>query len=200
MQFKITRRVDNVVLHTVNFPNNYAHEPRSVQLGAALEIAANAGANLSHANLEGADIRGADLRGAKLSGAGLSGVILHRANLSGADLQGAILENANLEHASLLKANLKNANLRRASLRCADLEDANLIDAGQDERGYRFVAVPHDDGIRIAAGCRWFTLQEAREHWDGNRRETHAECRARVEMLAQIARLRGWVVAENMEK
>ena len=27
------------------------------------------------------------------------------------------------------------------------------------------MAIWHDDGWRIAAGCRWFTVAEAREHW-----------------------------------
>ena len=57
----------------------------------------------------------------------------------------------------------------------ADLSGANLsgaigaICAGTDPRGYRFVGIAHPDGPRIAAGCRWFTVAEARDHWANNR-------------------------------
>lgn len=34
-----------------------------------------------------------------------------------------------------------------------------------DPRGYVPVAVRHGDSWRISAGCRWFTLEEARDHW-----------------------------------
>jgi hypothetical protein len=30
------------------------------------------------------------------------------------------------------------------------------------------VGVRHDDGWMIAAGCRWFTGAQAREHWKDN--------------------------------
>lgn len=112
---------------------------------------------------------------------------LRGANLSGANLRGAYLRGADLRGADLRWANLRGANLRGADLSGADLSGANLIDAGQDRRGYRFVAVSHDDGIRIAAGCRWFTLAEARKHW-----KTNAEALAKVEMIAAEAARRDW--------
>lgn len=92
-----------------------------------------------------------------------------------------------LQQAVKSGVNLRGANLRGADLSGADLSGANLIDAGQDRRGYRFVAVSHDDGIRIAAGCRWFTLAEARKHW-----KTNAEALAKVEMIAAEAARRDW--------
>ena len=88
-------------------------------------------------------------------------------------------------HADLTDANLTDANLAYADLARANLTRANLTDADlthavgvlhppiNDPRGYRCVAVWHSDGWRIAAGCRWHTVAEAREHWgadyDGDR-------------------------------
>jgi hypothetical protein len=34
-----------------------------------------------------------------------------------------------------------------------------------DPRFYEWIAVSHKDGWRIKSGCRWFTLQEAFDHW-----------------------------------
>ena len=110
--------------------------------------------SLSGANLPGANLSGADLSGANLSGADLFGADLSGANLRGANLSGANLSGANLSH-----ANLSGANLSRAT---------GVVDAGTDPRGYRFIGVRHDDGWRIAAGCRWFTILEAKAHWKNN--------------------------------
>lgn len=112
---------------------------------------------------------------------------------------GAVIVRALGEGANLRGANLRGACLRDADLRGANLRGATAIDAGQDIRGYRFVGIPYDDGIRIAAGCRWFTLAEAREHWAGDDRPSNAECRERVEMIARIARRRGWTIGDEQE-
>lgn len=79
---------------------------------------------------------------------------------------------ANLQNANLQDANLRDANLRDANLCGADLGGADLWGAIgvlhppiNDPRGYRCVAVLWADGWRVGAGCRWYTLGEAREHW-----------------------------------
>ena len=69
---------------------------------AALEAAADGGANLRDA-----DLRGADLRDANLSDANLSGADLRDANLSDANLRDANLSGANLSGANLSDANLR---------------------------------------------------------------------------------------------
>jgi len=116
------------------------------------------GDNLSRANLRGANLRGVDLRGANLSEADL-----RRANLSRADLSGA-----NLRGVDLSRANLRGVDLRRA-------KGIYLLPI-QDPRGYSW---PHailcsDGEWHIRAGCRFFTIPEARDHWgesyEGNRR------------------------------
>lgn len=86
---------------------------------------------------------------------------------------------------ALVEAVNKKAYLRGAYLRDADLRDADLVDAGQDIRGYRFVGYWRD-GLRILAGCRDFTVAEARAHWAGN-----AECAAKVALIETVAALRG---------
>ena len=109
-----------------------------------------------------ASLSGANLRGASLSGADLRG-----ANLSGADLRGADLRGADLYNADLSGADLRGAGLSGADLYGADLYNATgiLTLPVAEPRAYRWVAVAHSDGWRIAAGCRWFTVAEARAHW-----------------------------------
>jgi uncharacterized protein YjbI with pentapeptide repeats len=112
-----------------------------------------------------ANLIGADLSGADLSGADLRRAYLRRAHLSGADLRGADLRGANLRG-----ANLSNADLRGAHLRGADLSGAGIIDCGQRSDGYQFfIHVTAKDQPMLIAGCRYFTLSEARKHWDKTR-------------------------------
>src|SRR5574343_419189 len=98
--------------------------------------------------------------------------------MTSGEILSAVRENRSLSGADLRDANLSGANLRGANLYGADLRDADLygadlrltkgiVDAGQDLRGYRFIGrLPHEDKpLMIAAGCRWFTLDEAKAHW-----------------------------------
>lgn len=58
------------------------------------------------------------------------------------------------------------ADLREVKLREANLSGAiNAVCLGYDQRGYRFVGIRHDGGWCISAGCRWFTMPQAIEHW-----------------------------------
>ena len=104
--------------------------------------------------LSDANLRGANLRSANLSGANLSGAYLSGANLSGADLSGANLSGT-------------------TSYRCG----------GWDSRGYHFRAVLFASGVRITAGCRDFTLSEARAHWTA---KNNLDALARAELLALL--------------
>ena len=113
-----------------------------------------------------ANLRGANLSGAILSCADLRSADLHGADLYGADLHGANLIDADLHGANLIDADLHGANLRGANLRgCIFGRSTSAIFLGTDTRSYDFVAIRHDDGWRIKAGCRWFTLPEAVSHW-----------------------------------
>ena len=169
--------------------------------GANLDGAKLVGANLNGAILAGANLYGAILDGAKLVGANLAGANLYAAKLVGANLAGANLYAAKLVSANLAGANLDGANLYRADLYRANLADAKLvgtsvIDAGQDVRGFRFVAVPHVDGPCVAAGCRWLRIEQAREHWQtahASDLPLRAECLAKVDLIEKIALARGWI-------
>jgi hypothetical protein len=129
-------------------------------------------ANAKQANLRGANLREADLREANLSLANLRWANLSGANLRWADLRGANLRDANLRDANLRSANLSGADLREANLRSANLSGANLSGAVgflslpvSDPRGYHHHAIWCGAEWRIRAGCRDFSIAEAREHW-----------------------------------
>lgn len=114
------------------------------------------------------------------------------------------LRQANLREANLRGANLREANLSGADLSLADLSGADLsgvevvIDGGQDRRGYRVTGWLHNGQLMVKAGCRNFTLAEARAHWGGadylrdHSAATQAEMLARVELIVTVARARGW--------
>ena len=132
-----------------------------------------------------ANLTGANLNRANLEGANLDGASLIRANLTGAILTGAILDCA-----SLIRANLTGADLH-----CAYFAHATVIDGGQRRDGYRFVAIRHDAGPMIAAGCHWFDMSSARTHWSDPRYRDRAlgdENLAILDHIDRVARLRGW--------
>lgn len=88
------------------------------------------------------------------------------------------------------------ANLSGANLIGADLRGANLIIGGQRSDGYRFLAYREKDGrVFIRAGCRYFTLDDARDHWTRTRGGTPlgAESHALVDHLEAMARIAGWL-------
>ena len=155
-----------------------ATTPEGVKLGLAVKVAVGQKADLRGADLRNAVLSGAVLRGADLSGAVLSGAVLRDADLSGAVLSGAVLRGADLSGAVLRDADLRNADLSGAVLRDAVLSGAVLRGAvlsGEKitrcfarldrDDGYTFLAMQlQAGGVKIAAGCRWFTLAEFRAH------------------------------------
>ena len=160
-----------------------ADTPAGVRLGMAVRVAVGQKANLRDADLRGADLcyanlrdavlRGADLRGAVLRGADLCYADLCYADLCYADLRDAVLRGADLCGAVLRGADLRDAVLRGADLCYADLRDAVLRGEKvtrcfariERDDGYTFIAFELEaGGMKIAAGCRWFTLAEFRAH------------------------------------
>jgi len=107
-----------------------------------------------------ADLMYADLRYANLRYADLRDANLRYANLRYADLRDANLRDADLRDADLRDANLRDANLSGADLR--DAEGVHLLT--QTDHGY-LVHATWRDGWRVVAGCRDFSMAEAREHW-----------------------------------
>jgi hypothetical protein len=147
--------------------------PLGVRIGLAVKWAIKTGADLTGANLTGADLTRADLTRADLTRADLTGADLTGANLTGADLTGADLTWADLTGADLTGANLTRADLTRADLTRADLTGAKvhgeeikrLIASASRSDGYVFYAFEMmAGGVKIMAGCRWFTPKEYRIH------------------------------------
>jgi hypothetical protein len=135
----------------------------SFKLGLAVGLAVKARADLYGANLSGANLYKADLPGADLSGANLSMANLYRANLSGANLSMADLSLTNLSKADLSGADLSGANLSMADLYGEKIK--RLFASIQRMDGYSFLAFELETGgVKIKAGCRWFTPPEYRAH------------------------------------
>ena len=143
-------------------------------IGANLCSADLSRANLSRANLSGADLRSADLYGADLSGANLSSANLRSADLRSANLSGADLRCADLRSANLRSANLYGADLRSANLRSANLGDQWIIQGPVRSDGYHFMLMrlTGEKVPMVRAGCRWFSLANAKAHWQITRTGT----------------------------
>ena len=115
------------------------------------------------------------------AGANLTGADLARANLTGADLRGA--------------------DLARAYLTGADLTGADGALAIGPIDTWIMYAVRFPDGPRIKAGCRWFTVAEAREWWGkgGAAQDTVTHgprMLAGVDALMALAKAHGWEVSQ----
>jgi hypothetical protein len=223
-KYAIKNRWTGAVIFEAEIGAEYSGQSDSVKLGIAVKIAVKARANLVGANLVGANLAGASLAranladaflaganlagvnlagaslaGAKLAGANLAGASLARANLADAFLAGANLAGVNLAGASLAGAKLAGANLAGANLVGANLAGAKLagriIDGGIRADGYRFLLTRTEPGEwRVKAGCRNFTLAEAREHWGASygRTELGAEALAIIDHMVALAELREW--------
>ena len=93
------------------------------------------------------------------------------------------------------RANLSEADLSRANLSEANLSRANLINGGMRSDGYRFLAIRDDENIVISAGCRRFSIPDARAHWQATRAGTRLgdESLALVDHLERMAKIAGWL-------
>ena len=59
-----------------------------------------------------------------------------------------------------------------------------IFTAGKDSRGYQFPVIRLRSQWRIVAGCRNFTVKDARRHWGPGGPSNRADCAALVEKLA----------------
>lgn len=84
-------------------------------------------------------------------------------------LQGANLQYANLRGADLQGANLQCANMQDVNLQGADLHGANMTGRtpiyADTARAFVLYVIPEAKEPMFVAGCRCFTLDEARKHW-----------------------------------
>ena len=145
----------------------------------AVKAAVKDGANLTRAHLYGADLTRAHLSGAHLTGADLTGAHLYGADLTGAHLSGAHFSGAHLSGAT------------------------GIIRIGPID-GWEMYAVQRSGGPRIKAGCRWFTVGEARGWWGkgggpGNTPEHGPRMLAGVEALVALARAHEWEMPPGQE-
>jgi uncharacterized protein YjbI with pentapeptide repeats len=219
IKFDVLNRFNGAVQFTAEIDCG-EDAPNSIKLGLAVQWAIKTKANLDgayldgayldgaylrDADLRGADLRGADLRdadlgGAYLRGAYLGGAYLRGANLRGADLRGADLRGADLRDADLGGAYLRGAYLGGAYLGGADLGSAYLIHCGTRSDGYEFYASLKDNQLWITAGCRWFSIADARAHWIQSDRpeQLKAESFALLDNAEKLAKIRGMIAKPTL--
>ena len=146
--------------------------------------------------------QGVSLAGANCSEAHFSGADFSRANFSRANFSRADFSLANFYGADFSLANFSWANFSRADFSLASFYGANffgvegILHVGPVD-GWDMYAVRWDDGPRIKAGCRWFTVSEAREWWGeggapGNKPEHGPLMLAGLDALLAMAKAHGW--------
>jgi hypothetical protein len=116
---------------------------------------------------------------------------LTKTSSAGADLPWADLLEANLSGADLSRANLSGADMSRANL-----SRANLRVIGVRSDSYIFHLYRHEDGaLMLRAGCRYFSLTDARAHWAATRAGTPLgeESLALVDHAERMAKIAGWL-------
>lgn len=145
------------------------------------------GVDLSGGDFTNADLTGRDLEGGKFNDASFAGSDLSHGALYHADLCNADMRNTNLHCTGLEGAVLKGVNLTGAYMRDTHIKDTDfsacigVVDAGTDDRGYHFIGVKQRDGSwMVKAGCRWFSVDDAIDHW------THKE---NEDALARVRRI-----------
>ena len=117
----------------------------------------------------------------------------NKSNLRNADFSNAYLRKADFSNADFSNAYLGNANLSNADFRGANLGDSDhLISGGQRLDGYEFYGQIKDGELWIKAGCRYFSIDEARRHWNETRKDTTLgdETFLRLDMIESIAKTR----------
>ncbi len=117
--------------------------------------------------------------------------IEHKANLSSANLSSADLSGANLSSADLSSANLSWANL------------SWFIQGPTRSDGYEFKLTKFKaESVMVRAGCRNFTMKEARKHWNDTRKGTPLgnETFAILDCLEAMAKARGLDLNTKPEK
>lgn len=106
------------------------------------------------------------------------------------------------QSATSLKEAAEEAVRQGVSLALANFSGANfsgakgILHVGPVD-GWDMYAVRWDDGPRIKAGCRWFTVSEARKWWGkggapGNKPEHGPLMLAGLEALLALAKDHGW--------
>ena len=87
---------------------------------------------------------------------------------NGTDLCRTNLRDANLRGVDLRGANLRDANLRDADLCGANLEhNKTVISCGLGD--YAMLIHQGREGLMVKAGCRYFSIDEAKKHWNENK-------------------------------
>ena len=151
---------------------------------------------------QGVSLAGANCSEAHFSGAHFSGANFFRADFSGADFSRANFSRADFSLANFYGADFSLANFSGANFSGASFYGANffgvegILHVGPVD-GWDMYAVRWDDGPRIKAGCRWFTVTEAREWWGkggapGNKPEHGPLMLAGLEALLALAKDHGW--------
>ena len=177
--------------------------------GADFSGADFSGANCSRANFSRANCSEANFSGANFSLANFSGADFSRADFSLADFSRANFSRANFSGADFYKANFYGANFYGADFSRANFYGANfylaegILHVGPVD-GWDMYAVRWDDGPRIKAGCRWFTVSEARKWWGkggapGNKPEHGPLMLAGLEALLALAKDHGWEMPPGQE-
>ena len=117
-----------------------------------------------------------------------------RAHLAGADLAGANLVDANLVDADLARANLADANLVGTNL-----GEQWIVQGATRSDGYSFFLqkLTRDAEPMVKAGCRYFTIAQAQEHWGSPEyyggKKLGFETEEIVKSMVRLAKIRDYI-------
>lgn len=149
------------------------------------------------ADLTGADLSSMIFKDITFTGAKFDRVKLRQTEFRDCWLEDAVFRACEMHRTLFIGSNMKSINVANSHFGAAlfeecNLEGSNLILLGMSQRGHSFV-MTYENGIAIIrAGCREFTLDEARDHWPENQNKEEG---AKVTLARRVAHQRGWLPA-----
>lgn len=132
------------------------------------------GSDLSHSDMSGMDLNSVKLSGTNLAFSDLSNTTLDlskmcRAQCNGANFSGARMYGVDMSHGDFC-ANFYGAIMEDCYLDGADFTGARGLVSLGAPYDWQVILVFQPSGEHmIGAGCRWFTIWKARDHWEGRR-------------------------------
>lgn len=127
--------------------------------------------------------------------------VAERATSAREAVEAAVRDRTNLSGADFTGADFSGVHFTGVDFTGADFTGAiGIIRMGPID-GWEMFAVRWPDGPRIKAGCRWFTVNEAREWWEkgggpGNTPEHGPLMLAGLDALVALAREHEWEMGE----
>jgi hypothetical protein len=155
------------------------------------------GGTIEGGTIEGGTILGGTIWGGTIEGGTIEGGTIEGGTIEGGTILGGTIWGGTIEGGTIEGGTIEGGTILGGTILGGTISENAIIKIGEDYVTLLSVAewgaiTGHrtTDGWVIVCGCRRFTLAEAMDHWKD--REDRAGTRMAVDVIAQIAKKRGW--------